>query len=310
MSGITSGGRVLRDRLAAHATLAEAGGDTAPPLPDYVVHVLARLRLLEGVPFQYLAAHPGLLPPESARFFTLDPAWLDQLCLGALAVGAGGTREQAQSQLGLAPVQQALGRQIPLVRDLERGRLVLETALGGVTREADPAGAVTGILIRSPLISGWPSLQVRAYTTDDVAQIPLGVGPAELEQSHPELTVQILRLALLEPSILLVLFAGVPRMVWLEEPHHGVQFGVETAGAGFDVPERTEAGEEPGDRIAVTRRARGGDLGVLDITAFAGAVGQARGLQHSADAAQVALALMRAPARQRFGASTPTPPGR
>jgi hypothetical protein len=270
-----------------------------------VVHVLARLRLLDGVPFQYLIPDPGLLPAESARFFTLDPAWLDQLCLGALAVGAGGTREQAQAELALAPVQQALGRQLPLVRDLERGRVVLENALADASTEVDPAGSVTGVLIRSALVTGWPSLQVRAYVTDDTSLVPEGVDPADLEQSHPELTVQVLRLALLEPSVLLVLFAGVPRLVWLEEPHHAVQFGVdEISSGGHDVPLRTEAGDEPGARIPVLPRARGGNLGVIDVAAFAAAVRQARGLSQTPGSAQIALELMRAPARQRFGAST------
>src|SRR5206468_9714570 len=160
-----------------------------PELPDYVVHVLARLRLLYGVPFQYLLPDPQLLPAESARFFYLDSGWLDQLCLGALAVGSGGTREQAQLEMGLEPVRQALGKLLPLVRDLERGRLVLETALAGATSELDPGSAVTGILLRSSLVSGWPAVQMRAYASDDPSLIPDGADPDVLEQTHPELTI-------------------------------------------------------------------------------------------------------------------------
>ena len=45
---------------------------------------LARLRLLEGVPFSYLVADEQLLPRESIRFFYLDRAWTDALVQGAL----------------------------------------------------------------------------------------------------------------------------------------------------------------------------------------------------------------------------------
>ena len=47
---------------------------------------LARLRLLEGVPFAYLVADSELLPPESIRFFYLDRNWTDALVQGALSV--------------------------------------------------------------------------------------------------------------------------------------------------------------------------------------------------------------------------------
>ena len=48
---------------------------------------LARLRLLEGVPFAYLVADSELLPPESIRFFYLVRNWSDALVEGALSVG-------------------------------------------------------------------------------------------------------------------------------------------------------------------------------------------------------------------------------
>jgi hypothetical protein len=57
---------------------------------------LARLRLLEGVPFAYLAADSELLPQESIRFFYLDRAWTDALIEGALSVGTVNSADRAQ----------------------------------------------------------------------------------------------------------------------------------------------------------------------------------------------------------------------
>ena len=299
MTALVSGARVLADRLAAHAALADPDDPAqVPDLPDYVVQALARMRLLVGVPFGYLVPDPALLPAESARFFHLDPAWLDQLCAGALAVGAGGTREQAQAQLALAPVRAALGRHLPLVRDLSRGRLVLETALADATSTVDTDAPVTGVLIRSALVSGWPGLQLRAYTTDDPAQIPPGADPAGLP---PGLAVPVLRFERLDPPVLLVLFAGLPRLIWLEEPHHGIQFGVDDSSGTARVPIRAASGAETG-RVPVPFRGAAGD-GVVDVAALAAALDAAGPLGHPRGSAALALSLLAPPARQRFGAS-------
>jgi hypothetical protein len=310
-------GDVLAARLARHQALVDGTAQRAlafaatgtatdaPPLPDYVVQAVARLRLLIGVPFGYLVPSPDLLPVESARFFVLDPAWLDQLCVGALAVGAAGTREQAQSELALAPVQQALGRHLALVRDLERGRAVLETALADSTDDIDPAAAVSGVLIHSALVSGWPGLQVRAYTTDDTTKVPLDADPSTID---PALSVRVLRMDRLDPSILIVLFAGVPKLIWLEEPHHGVQFGVDEVidgsgqVSGYTVPIRHPDGTEHGS-VQVPFRAGAAD--VVDVATLAGRLDAAAPLGRPRASAAMALALLAPPVRQRFNASTP-----
>ncbi len=48
-------------------------------VPPDVVRFLARLRLLEGVPFNYLVPDATMLPLESIRFFYVDRNWLDAL---------------------------------------------------------------------------------------------------------------------------------------------------------------------------------------------------------------------------------------
>jgi hypothetical protein len=56
---------------------------------------LARLRLLEAVPFSHLVADATLLPTESIRFFHLDRGWTDSLVEGALSVGTVTTSDRA-----------------------------------------------------------------------------------------------------------------------------------------------------------------------------------------------------------------------
>jgi len=284
------------ERVAAGtgtAALASTASPSVPPLPDYVLQSLARMRLLIDVPFHYLVPDAGLLPPESARFFHLDPAWLDQLSAGALAVGAGGTREQAQAELATALAPDQLGKHLPLVRDLERGRGVLELALQQASHTVDPELDVTGVLIRSALVSGWPQLQLRAYST---TAIPSDANPAMLD---PALSVPVLRMQRLDPSVLLVLFAGVPKLVWLEEPHHAIQLGVEPVSGGFQVRVRGADGKE-GAVVPVPMRDPG--RGVVDVLQLGQRLDAAARLAAPRKSAALALALTRAPARQRFSA--------
>src|SRR3954470_13482826 len=69
-------------------------------VPADVVRALARLRLLEGVPFSYLVPDAELLPPETIRFFYLDRNATDALVQGALSVGTVNSADRVQlSQL-------------------------------------------------------------------------------------------------------------------------------------------------------------------------------------------------------------------
>jgi hypothetical protein len=261
------------------------------------------MRLLQGIPFQYLVPNPGLLPEGSVRFFFLDPAWLGQLVAGALAVGGDGAREQAQATAARDAL--VFGLQLSVVRDVERGRVTLADlppeALADAPEDAEADALVTGFVLRSSLVSGWPGLQVRAFASDDPQLIPPGADPAELEQAHPELVIPILRLEQLAPSVLLVLFGGVPRLIWLEEPHHGVQFGVDSANGGFEIPLRDEQGKQVGSQtVAVPMRSA--SLGVVDVAGLAAALDQARPLPQARRSAALALALLQAPSRQRFTA--------
>jgi hypothetical protein len=203
-------------------------GDDAPdPGPRAVPRDLrlwlGRLRLLAGVPFSHLVADASLLPPESIRFFYVDRDWTDALVQGALSVGTVTTADRA-----------ALAGLYGVVRDEvdEAERLVrLPGVEPGSAVPVGAAGTISGFLLRSRLVSGWPGLHVRAYGLDNLAASP-PVPDDQVGDEHDGALrrLGLLRLERLAPAVLLALFDGVPAVVHVEEPRAGIQFGVEEKG--------------------------------------------------------------------------------
>lgn len=202
-------------------------------MPPYMETFLAHLRLLVGVPFENLVPDERLLPVESIRFFYLDRSWTDRLVDGAVQVGKIGTREQAHHQARAGDVNASLDLTERIVRILQRGSLGFEEARARMP--AGRGGIVTGFLLRSAAVAGWPHMDVRAF--DRV----LEQNPAPAAAKAAQLTT--LRLERLAPAVLLALFDGVPELVWLEEPHHGVQFGVTRARGQLFVDRHQPTGE-------------------------------------------------------------------
>src|SRR6185312_5334268 len=102
----TSGAVALRARMLNPSQLQAPSPEAE--MPPYMESFLAHLRLLIGVPFDYLIADSKLLPDESIRFFYVDRSWTDRLVDGAISVGKIGTREQAHHQVHAPAVDQQL----------------------------------------------------------------------------------------------------------------------------------------------------------------------------------------------------------
>ncbi len=258
-------------------------------LPDGARSWLAALRLLSGVPFQHIVADERLLPPESARFFYVDRAWTDALIQGALAVGA------------VTDADRALLQQLyPAIRDdLDQAERLVRVA--GGEGEAGTADALTGMLLRSQAVSGWPGIHVNAYRSEVADNSP---------QADPS-RLQLMRLEQLAPSVLLAIFDGVPEIVHVDEPRHGVQFGADetdTSAPGnwsYTLTVRRNAAatgdmtesSTPGDRLPVPFRANA--PGVLDMAALQQAIVNKIGGE--ASASEFALQMIRLPYRQVYG---------
>ena len=56
-------------------------------IPPALINWLAGLKILNGVPFNYLVADESLFPSESIKFFQLDQTWMSALLDGALSIG-------------------------------------------------------------------------------------------------------------------------------------------------------------------------------------------------------------------------------
>jgi hypothetical protein len=302
---------------AAVTDAVTAASDVDPRFGDRVVPLdlrrfLARLRLLELVPFAYLVADSELLPPESIRYFHLDRAWADSLVEGALSVGTVSSADRAQLEQLHAGIRAELDEEERLVRMVGAGPAAAAAGSQGA------AGPITGFLLRSRAVSSYPGLHVRAYSRDVVGDEEV------VDENHPD-RLRLLRLERLAPAVLLALFDGVPEIVHLEEPRVGIQFGVRLAEVGGDpnrltatIPVRnaTTAATTADPPVAVSFRR--GSPGVLDLRGTANAFpavalhdpppGDGPGGAPEMDGAELALQAIRFPYRQVFGDPGTAPP--
>jgi hypothetical protein len=268
-------------------------------VPGELRRFLARLRLLDGVPFSYLVPDAELLPPETIRFFYVDRRWTDALVQGALSVGTITTADRAQ-----------LEAVYPHVRaDVDEAERVIRTPHGEERLES-PGGTVTGFLLRSRVVSGWPGLHVRAYRRD---VLPDDALTTEAE-SHPE-RLKLLRVERLAPAVLLVLIDGVPAVVHVEEPRRGIQFGarldpedppeqrrakvrLRDANTGKLVPPKDKFTDENSVDVPFRRRAPG----VIDIHRLRQRIApKAPNIGPTVEPHEYALQMLRFPYRQVFG---------
>jgi hypothetical protein len=273
--------RLLRDTVTTATPEEQAGG-----FPPLLVDWLARLRVLERVPFAYLVPDDDLLPPESIRFFYLNRNWTDAAVEGALAVATPTTRDHAHLQTVYAGLRAAV----------DAGeRRVAGSAFGDDPADGE-AEVVTGFLLRSRAVSGWPGLHVRAVR----------------RQAQEDVPVRLLRMERLAPAVLFVLLDGVPRRVEIEEPRSGIQFGV-------DPPPRPPTAARPASSRWVKARdpdtglpLPGRDVrvpfrsdapGVVDVTTLRQRLlDEAAGeLGEELSSAELALQLLQFPFRQEFG---------
>lgn len=282
----------LRYAATSADPLVVADDDMDSAMPAELRSWLVRLRLLEGVPFANLVADTELLPPESIRWFFLDRRWTDALVQGALSVGTVNSDDRVQ-----------LTSQYPAIRaelDTEE-RNVRRPA--GTTRFGGKVEAVSGFVLRSQAVSGWPGLHVRAFSVD-----PDEADDAKYPQEDPR-RMRLLRLERLAPAVLFCLFDGVPSVVHIEEPRQGVQFGFDATGEG----EQLTATLRPRNRdtfdylggapVTVPFRSGNRSGGVVDIQELERrlATRPQTGAADALDSAEYALQLIRFPFRQVWG---------
>lgn len=291
-------------QLLADAVLDTEGSETIAP-PD-ILTFLAKLRMLEGVPFNNLVPDTELLPNESIRFFYLDRAWTDALVQGALSVATTNTIERAQLEQLYPQIEGE-------VDDAERQY----RAPGGEPVLRGTAGVVTGFLLRSAAVAGWPGLHVRAYKNE-----PAATDKEIVDEGHAS-RIKLLRLERLSPAVMLALFDGIPKVLHVEEPRQGIQFGVNletderngrttatvparnVVTGNYIAANRVEQ-DLPKDAQQIPVSFRPGAAGVLDLSntarsfAAAAATNMSAGPNDPVNGAEFAMQMIRFPYRQVF----------
>jgi hypothetical protein len=257
-------------------------------IPKPIVDWIAKLHLLNGVPFAYLVPDEGMLPPESLRFFYLDTNWVNALIDGAFSIGRASIDDLKRDA---ALHDRIHGPASTAARSLRRNpRANLSTG--------NSNGRITGFVLRSQMLKGWPRLQVNGYAEAD----------HELDK---------LRVARLSADVLLVIFDGEIKKVAIHEAPEQLHFGVEGGLRNFSTslralvaatvgspPVDLHPGEQiPGNHSLTTQAAvptRNGDGRTLKVAAAAAAIEAALAVDSPFTSAEFALEMIQGVARVEF----------
>lgn len=244
------------DQAVAHLsglTPDDTAAADSTELPTAVTSWFSGLHLLKGVPFNYLVPDERLLPRESIRFFRLDERWLDCLVDGAFAVG------------------RVLSTDHDHDKNLRKGQL---------TSRLTPGGGVSGFLLRSAVVPGWPGMKVSGYAGTD--RLP-GV-----------------RFDRLSDNVLICLFSGQVTTVELSLKPETLHFGFDrvagTSGASVRYQKTIRLPQsEPLD--TTTPRTASIDVmlsagRIADLGALASEIGEQPGLPDLLGPARFALELI------------------
>ena len=170
-------------------------------MPKPILNWLSDLSQLKHVPFTYLVPEPTLLPQESIRFFTLDPEWIACLVDGAFSIGR------------VSPTESAEDRKL-----LNQANI--------------PEQNISGFLLRSAVVAGWPALQANAL---DAGQQP----------------ISILRMERLSPNVLLCLFNGDVAEFDIYQKPETIHYGFAGKLPNFTKPLRKPDGTQGGSPVSV-----------------------------------------------------------
>ncbi|AIK95694.1 hypothetical protein [Candidatus Odyssella acanthamoebae] len=173
------------------------------PEQEHILNWFSRLRLLYGVPFNYLCADESLLPKESIRFFSIDNNWITALIDGAYSLGSVTEGDFAHDQVYGNVISKHLNLPTP------KGQPETILTSGGVNHQV-----LTGFLLRSIAVSGWPKLHIEGFNGS---------------QSNPPLLM--LRKSKISPDILLCIFEGEVDTLQISTPSEGIHFGFDDQSA-------------------------------------------------------------------------------
>ena len=156
-------------------------------IPESIYNWFRDLSLLKGVPFNYLVPDEQMLPVESIRFFYLDSLWIECLLDGAFSIGRVTTSDHKHDQEN-------------------------KTNLA-----VNNYPIVTGFLLRSDVVSGWPGLLVDGYN-----EVVNNDQPVDEDKK-----IELLRMERLSANVLICLFKGEIKTVDIHQKPETLHFGLD-----------------------------------------------------------------------------------
>jgi len=243
--------------------------DSNGNLPEAIGNWFADLELLKGIPFNYLVPDERLLPPESLRFFWVDSYWVDCLQDGAFSMGR-----------------------------VTSSDLKTDTTTRSGTSEIKADELITGLLLHSEVVSGWPGLEIECYSTII----------KDTSVADPKYKLTILRRERLSDNILLCLFKGEVKTVDFSLKSQSVNCGVDPIDkvAASETVKITKGlrkldGEQGNESIDVSCKGKGEVKGVIDIKALADNLAKLNNKNEDEfTSAQFALSMIEGSQKVRF----------
>ena len=158
-------------------------------IPSNVRNWFQNLSLLQTVPFNYLVPDARMLPIESLRFFVIDNEWIECLLDGAFSIGRVTSDDHQQDQSHLR----------------EEGK---------PNPAKNPFDFLSGFIMRSEAVSGWPDLQMDAYQTQ--TQIALSQASIDVLKKEGATDAEILAALKIDfNKEALTLVTEIPTEQWL-----------------------------------------------------------------------------------------------
>lgn len=188
--------------------------EQAAELPATVTEWMGRLKLLYGVPINYLVADEKMLPPESIRFFYIDSNWVDALLDGAFSIGRNLTAVTQPT------VSLSMDKAASPLMNTQAGvasASIRANALG-VTPPKVSFKTITGFLLRSKIVGTEKGMGVNPYPINGT---PIDPQPVLLN---------ILRMERLGPDsdTLLCLIEGDAYRIDIHQAPEALHYGVDS----------------------------------------------------------------------------------
>jgi hypothetical protein len=188
--------RQIEEELLHSSPLDDGSEQGSNSIPHEVANWFKRLSLLQGLPFNYLVPDERMLPVESIRFFQLDWLWIDCMLDGAFSLGRVTSADHRRDAAHIK------------------------------SPAANPHKKVSGLLMRSDVVAGWPGLLADGYNGKE--------------------KLNLLRMDRLSANVLVCLFKGNVTAVDFHLRPETAHFGLHEGEGKYYKKLRDQQGNESG----------------------------------------------------------------